>query len=74
MSAGLSQRLRSIKELASPNSPFSEASLRWMVFQAEQNGLGGAIVRVGRRVLIDVDAFDEWLASGRSISDEAPAS
>lgn len=51
---------------------FSEAALRQLIFAAEDrfaasgekvpgNGLNAAILRVGRRVLIDLDRFDEWL-------------
>ena len=29
------------------------------------NGLAGAIIRIGRRVLLDLDLFDEWLESHR---------
>jgi hypothetical protein len=29
------------------------------------NGLAPAIIRVGRRVLIDLDRFDEWLEAQR---------
>jgi hypothetical protein len=40
---------------------------RWLIFNAEENGLERAIVRVGRRVLIDVDAFNEWLAGRQRV-------
>lgn len=52
----------------------TESALRHMIFEAsprlnskaEQvsgNGLDCAIIRMNRRVLIDVDAFDAWLRS-----------
>jgi hypothetical protein len=53
--------LRTIRQLAQENPAFTEASLRWLVFNAQQNGLDAAIVRVGRRVLIDVRKLDAWL-------------
>ena len=43
----------------------TEGGLRWLIFRADQNGLDEAIVRVGGRVLIDVDAFNQWLERGR---------
>lgn len=43
----------------------TEGGLRWLIFRADQNGLDQAIVRVGRRVLIDVEAFNSWLEQGR---------
>lgn len=35
--------------------------LRHLVFHAKSNGFDQAIRRVGRRVLIDEDAFFEWV-------------
>ncbi|MBK9130603.1 MAG: hypothetical protein IPM20_03025 [Gammaproteobacteria bacterium] len=42
---------------------FSEGSLRWAIHNAERNGLArsGAIVRIGRRVLIDEELFLRWI-------------
>jgi hypothetical protein len=57
--------LRTIKQLAQENPAFTEASLRWLVFNARQNGLDAAIVRVGRRVLIDIQRLDAWLEARR---------
>ncbi len=37
--------------------------LRHLIFYAEQNGFNEVIKRVGRRVLIDEDAFFEWVDS-----------
>ena len=34
--------------------------MRWLIFKSHENGLYKAIVRIGRRVLIDEDAFFEW--------------
>ena len=43
--------------------PFSEGQLRWWIFTSKQNGLDAvnAVVRVGRRVYIDVDKFADWI-------------
>ena len=43
--------------------PFTQNQLRWWIFCEGQNGLAdsGAVVRVGRRVYLDVDAFDRWI-------------
>ena len=58
---------------------FTESSLRHLAFEAKQrissngdvfpgNGLEetGAIIRVGRKLLIDLDRFDAWLDSHRT--------
>lgn len=59
------QRVTIAQLAANPNYPFTEPSLRWLVFNARNNGLAaaGALTRVGRRVYINLDAFDRWLDS-----------
>lgn len=44
-------------------SPFTENQLRWWIFNARSNGLAklNAVVRIGRGVYIDVDAFEKWI-------------
>jgi hypothetical protein len=56
------RNLKCVRDLANA-SPFSENTLRWMIFNAASNGhdAAGAVVRVGRRVYFDVDAFDRWI-------------
>ena len=44
--------------------------MRWMIFKAKENGLSPALIRIGRRVLIDVDAFFKW-AYSHSVSDQS---
>lgn len=45
------------------SNPFTEPTIRWQVFNAETNGLNaaGAIVRIGRRVYLDDDAYNRWI-------------
>lgn len=60
----MKRKLKTVAAFAD-DGPFSEAQLRWMIFNEANNGMQdhGAIVRVGRRVYIDVDAFDRWIDS-----------
>lgn len=44
---------------------FTEGSLRWMIFQRRQNGFDACIVRIGRKILIDVDQLRIWMAQHR---------
>lgn len=43
---------------------FTEASLRWLAFNRATNGFGPAFVKVGRRLLIDEQAFVACLRNG----------
>jgi hypothetical protein len=55
------RRLLSVTQCCEQNPAFSYGGLRWLLFNRQQNGLDRAVVRVGRRVLIGVDRFFEWL-------------
>ena len=58
--------------------PFTPGVVRHLIFNAEDrvgsggavvpgNGLGPAIIRIGRKILIDLDAFDDWVESHREV-------
>lgn len=70
----MTRKLMSVADFAA-SSPFSESSVRWYVFQAEQNGLAkhNAIVRVGRRVYIDPQGFERWIDAQQPASQQAAA-
>ena len=51
------------KKLAVAEDAFSEASIRWHVFNAKRNGLEAHIRRIGRKVLINVAGFRQWIAA-----------
>jgi hypothetical protein len=65
----VARNLKSVAQFA-VNTPFSEAQCRWWIFNAERNGLNEAraILRIGRRVYIDVDAFDRWLDAQQEVA------
>lgn len=64
-----------VGQFAKRNAAFSEAALRNLIFKADSrhstkgdipgNGLieAGAIIRIGRKVLIDEARFFEWVES-----------
>jgi hypothetical protein len=58
----MNRNLQTVATFAA-SSPFTESALRWQIFNGAHNGLeaAGAIVRVGRRVYIDVDKFETWI-------------
>lgn len=45
------------------SGPFTEAQLRWWIFNEASNGMRDlrVTIRIGRRVYIDVDAFSRWV-------------
>lgn len=58
------ENLRTVKQMVR-SGPWTESALRGLIYAAEDNGLATAIVRVGRRVLIDKRRFEEWLEEQR---------
>lgn len=55
--------LLSVNQFAEKHSAFTKSGLRALIFNEKQNGLAnaGAIVRIGRKVLIDEQKFFAWL-------------
>jgi hypothetical protein len=64
------ENLRTVRQLAEECPAFSQASIRWAIFHAQRNGLAPALVRVGRRVLIDKASFATWLERHRQAPPE----
>jgi hypothetical protein len=63
--------LLTVRRFAAKHEAFTEASLRWLIFKAgspeldanheHNSALNDAVVRVGRKVLIDEQKFFNWL-------------
>ena len=56
-------KLFTVKLFSKEYPSFPEGGLRHLIFHAGSNGLqkSGALVRVGRKVLIDEERFFSWL-------------
>lgn len=57
------RELLTIEQFCSRHKAFTTGGVRWQVFNEEKNGLkaSGAILRVGRRVLIDPQKYFRWI-------------
>lgn len=55
--------LHTVAEFAQRHSFLTEGGLRFQIFNAKENGLteSGAIVRLGRRVLINEEKYFAWI-------------
>lgn len=52
----------SVKKLGEdPEWPFSEASLRYMLFHSKETGMEKAVKRIGKKILIHKGKLLEWL-------------
>ena len=65
------KRFSSVKETAKTYSDaFSEASIRWLIFNEKNNGFACCVKRIGRKVLIDLDQFEAWISNQGGASHE----
>lgn len=57
------KRLSTVRNLPHkyPDANFTESAIRWLIFNSAENGFDRCIRRAGRKVLIDLDAFEDWL-------------
>ena len=66
--------LLTVKQLAEQQPSQSEGGIRWAIFNADDNGLtdSGALVRLGRRVLIDPALYMAWVRTSPRLSPPKP--
>jgi len=50
-----------IRELARYYPSFTESSLRYLIFNKDTNGLTPCLRKVGKKILIDLEKFAEWI-------------
>ncbi len=62
------ENLVSVKGLVEHIPVFTEAMVRWWIFNADENGLNKSLIKIGSRVYIDLHAFDLWLETQRLVS------
>lgn len=53
------------KQAALRYPAFTESALRWLRFNGCENGFDSCVIKLGRRVLLDVSAFERWIESHR---------
>jgi hypothetical protein len=65
-----SNTLLTVEQFSAKEPAFSQSSVRWLIFNSKGNGLeaSGALVRLGRRVLIDREKFFAWVQSRQRTS------
>ncbi len=47
--------------VSSERYPFTEGQLRHLLHKRHKNGLEKAVRRIGKRLLLRIDLFDEWI-------------
>lgn len=57
----MNRRFATVRQAAELYPAFTQASIRWLIFNEKQNGFNVCVRRVGRKVLLDLDQFDSWI-------------
>ncbi len=59
------QKLFTVRQFSEKHKAFPEGGLRFIIFNEATNGAkdAGAIIRAGRKVLINEDNFFKWISS-----------
>ena len=65
------KRYLTVRQTARAYPALTESALRWLRFNGDLNGFNRCVLAVGRKLLIDADAFEQWLESHRD--DQAAA-
>ena len=62
-----SRTVLTVKQLAEQQPGLTEGGIRWDLFNRDHNGLveSGAVMRRGRKILIDPDLYLDWLKDNR---------
>ena len=53
--------LLTVRQFSQKHPAFPEGGLRFLIFNAEKNGFDACVRRMGRKVLIDEEAFFDWI-------------
>ena len=66
--------LLTIEQFVAQQPAMTKGGTRWAIFNEKYNGLAesGAIVRVGKRVLIDPVQFMDWMRTNPKLSPPRP--
>jgi hypothetical protein len=62
----VAKRYLTIRQTAQAYPAMTESALRWLRFNGDANGFNRCVLAVGRKLLIDADAFEQWLESHRN--------
>lgn len=55
------KRLATVRQMPDLYPSFTENAIRWLIFKGPINGFRRCVRKVGRRVFLDLDSFEEWI-------------
>jgi hypothetical protein len=60
------KRYSTVSKLPQLYPAFTIGGLRHLIFNEESNGFNTCVIRVGRKILIDLDRFETWIENFNS--------
>jgi len=60
------KRFLTIRQTAQTYPALNVSALRWLRFHGDTNGFNSCVLTVGRKLLIDADAFERWIDSHKA--------
>ena len=59
-----SKKFATVRQIPEIYPSFSQASLRNLIFFKKTNGFSKCVKRIGRKILIDLEQFEQWIDKG----------
>ena len=63
------ENILTIDQLVTAFPAFGEKTVRWWIYNGKSNGFEACLIRIGSRIYIDRNRFNEWLKSHRPVRD-----
>ncbi len=63
MTTATNKRLATVKQIPDIYPAFTHANIRWLIFNEEKNGLTSCLRRLGKKIFVDLDVFEDWIDS-----------
>lgn len=61
------QKFMTVKE-AAREFPFSESSLRYLIFNGKSNGLNTCLRKIGKKILVNIADFERWIDAHKEVT------
>ncbi len=59
--AQTSKRFATVAQMSTIYPAFKTSSIRQLIFYSKTNGFDDCVKRVGKKILIDLDKFEDWI-------------
>lgn len=56
------KRFATVRQMPEIYPSFSEASIRWLIFNKNSNGFSACMRKLGKKIIIDLDDFEKWIS------------